>query len=499
MKTMLLANRIAPELSPLTDHTCAALLPAAGKPMLIHTIESLATARLTDIIVIVSQFSDHVEKLLGDGARWGLQVRYITARDDECPHALIRRIGVSLADGLVVVRGEILRTPIIAEFVARAASNQAPAIAASIWGMPAGLVMARSPLEDDHRVCKLLGLARPRGDRTRRLESARSVDFGDARVSTIESLREFHRANLDAAAGRFPGLIIPGRELMRGVTVGRKTRLPASAIKGTPVFVGSRSQVAADAELMSDVVVSNDVVIDRRAILRSAVVMPHTYVGELVEIADAIVSGNLLIHVETGAVTRVTDSFLLAAVRTRSLASPLRNAADSLCAMLLLIMSIPLWPVALIAALAADPAHPIRRSTLLGNRRTRAHKTAFLARRFSTSLPLLSYLPYLFAVAAGHLRMVGVEPLTPAGAAARTQEWEFVRDDAPVGLFGPVQLTLSADAPPEERRLMEANYARTRTFIGDLRWLALGVASIARSRSGAAKPQVVVAEPSERP
>jgi hypothetical protein len=58
-------------------------------------------------------------------------------------------------------------------------------------------------------------------------------------------------------------------------------------------------------------------------------------------------------------------------------------------------------------------------------------------------------------------------------------------------------LTLSADAPPEERRLMEASYARTRTFLGDLRWLALGVASIARA--DAAKPQVAAAEPSDRP
>ena len=205
MKTLLLANRIAPELSPLTDQTCAALLRIAGKPMLIHTIESLATARLTDIIVIVSQFSDQVEKMLGDGARWGLQFRYVTARDDECPDALIRRIGVPLADGLVLVRGAILRTPIIAEFVARAASNKAPAIAASIWGMPAGVVLVRSTLGDDHRVCELLGLARHRDDRTPRLESARSIDFGCAglkyRIAARISSRQSRRR------GRpFPGL-----------------------------------------------------------------------------------------------------------------------------------------------------------------------------------------------------------------------------------------------------------------------------------------------------
>ena len=171
-------------------------------------------------------------------------------------------------------------------------------------------------LSGEHLACNLLGLAHDGGDRAAG-GSDTFIDFANARLSTVNSLRDFHRANLDAAAGRFPGLIVPGRELMPGVTVGRKTRLPTSAIKGRPLFVGSRCRVAADAELMSEVVVSSDVVIDRRATVRSAVIMPHTYIGELVDIADAIVSGHMLIHVETGAVTPVTDSFLLASVRSR--------------------------------------------------------------------------------------------------------------------------------------------------------------------------------------
>ncbi len=105
----------------------------------------------------------------------------------------------------------------------------------------------------------------------------------------------------------------------------------------------------------------------------------------------------------------------------------------------------------------------------------------FKTSQFSASPAILRYLPYLLAVAAGHLRLVGVEPLAPATASARTEEWEFVRDEAPAGLFGPVQLTLPEDAPSEERLLMEAQYARTRSFTGDLRWLALSAISLVRT------------------
>ena len=215
---------------------------------------------------------------------------------------------------------------------------------------PAGVILARPPLLGPHKACSLLGLASYEGAHR---ESDTAVDFPDASLSLVDTLGEFHRVNLDAAAGRFPGLNIPGRELMPGVIVGRKTRLPVSAIKGKPVFVGSRCRIAANAELMSEVVVSSDVVIDRGAILRSAVIMPHTYIGELVEVADAIVAGNELIHVITGAHNRVSDSFLLASVHTQGLASLLRTALDSVLAILLLIVSLPLWPIALLVSYAA--------------------------------------------------------------------------------------------------------------------------------------------------
>ena len=477
MKTMLLANRLAPELSPLTDKTCAALLRVAGKPVLMHAIESLGAAHLTDIIVVVSPFAEQVEKMLGDGTRWGMHFEYVSVRSRECPDGLVRRFASQSSAGLLLVRGEILRTPIVADFLARASAIEAAAVAATVAGAPAGVILVRTPFLSSHGACSLIGLA---SDEEAHRESASSVDFPDARLSLVESLGEFHRVNLDVAAGRFPGLIVPGRQLMPGVMVGRKTRLPPSAIKGKPIFVGSRCRIAADAELMSEVVVSSDVVIDRGAILRSAVIMPHTYIGELVEVADAIVAEDELIHVKTGARTRVSDSFLLSSVRSQSLPSLLGTAVDSLLAILLLFLSIPLWPIALIASYAANAGHPLHRMILLGNRRAAVRRMEFTTSQFSVSPAILRYLPYLFAVAAGHLRLVGVEPLAPATASARTEEWEFVRDEAPAGLFGPVQLTLPADAPSEERLLMEAQYARTRSFAGDLRWLALSAISIGR-------------------
>ena len=55
--------------------------------------------------------------------------------------------------------------------------------------------------------------------------------------------------------------------------------------------MGPAMQYRATAELMSDVIISHGVVIDRRATLRSALVTPNTYIGELVEVSNAMVDG----------------------------------------------------------------------------------------------------------------------------------------------------------------------------------------------------------------
>jgi hypothetical protein len=78
---------------------------------------------------------------------------------------------------------------------------------------------------------------------------------------------------------------------------------------------------------MSGTVVSRDSVIDRDAKLCRALVMPHTYVGPLLEVRDAIVAGNLLIDVDSGTHTRISDSFMLSSIDNRTIAAIARDAA----------------------------------------------------------------------------------------------------------------------------------------------------------------------------
>jgi multidrug efflux pump subunit AcrA (membrane-fusion protein) len=108
---------------------------------------------------------------------------------------------------------------------------------------------------------------------------------------------------------------------------------------------------------------------------------------------------------------------------------------------------------------------------------------AFPAWRFATGIPVLATLPRVLALVSGDLRLVGVSPLTPQESKARTEEWQRARDRAPVGLIGPTQLTLPADAPSDERLMSDAFYAGQRSALGDLRWLWVGLLGLFSRRA----------------
>jgi len=295
------------------------MLPVGGKPLIVHAVESLAMAGLKAATVVVSGSANALKENLGDGTRWGMQFDYLSAGPAETPDDIVRRLGLVRNGDFLVVRGEILRTPVIEEFMALAQATEHSTVAATIGGIPAGVRLVRNSFADSP------GLPDDPASPDKWRENVPALELSGARLSLIESLAAYHQANMQTISGQFPGLIIPGRQLTPGVVVGRGTSLPARAIKGQPILVGCHCHIAADAELMSGVVLSDNVLIDRRATLRSAVIMPDSYVGQLVDISDAIVDGNTLIHIDTGAITQVTDSFLLTNVRAHSIASFLRG------------------------------------------------------------------------------------------------------------------------------------------------------------------------------
>jgi len=76
MKAMILAAGRGERMRPLTDRAPKALLEAGGKPLIVHLIERLARAGLSDLVVNVSHFAEQIEQRLGDGTALGVRIAY---------------------------------------------------------------------------------------------------------------------------------------------------------------------------------------------------------------------------------------------------------------------------------------------------------------------------------------------------------------------------------------------------------------------------------------
>jgi len=475
MRALVFADRIGGELGPLTEKSAVPLLPVSGKEVLVYTIEDLVGAGVRDLVVVAAAHGEQAgASTLGDGRRWGASIRYVLSRGEEAPSAIWPRLNLADAEAVVVLRGDVLRSPKTREFLDQAQSKTGTSTFCGVGEDSRGsllLVRPGCPRPGDLLDCL-------RWDDPTPLPTDGGCAIAGASLSCLQDLPAFHRANLDLLAGRFAGLAVSGNNVALGLCVGRKAAVSPKSLKKGVAYVGANSRVHPDAELLGEVVIGDHVVVDRAATIRESVILPQTYVGELVEVGNAIVSGNYLIRVDTGAMLKVSEAFLLGnldAIQGRARMSQW----DRVTGLLLLVLSLPLWPFAAAAAVLSGGGTLFTNRELVGNRQSPGGggtaDNVFVAKHWNTEIPILRNLPRLLAVVQGDLRLVGVSPLTPEESTNRTEDWQMVRDQAPIGLFGPTQLNLPYDAPLDERLLSDAFYAREQVWSKDMGHLLSGL------------------------
>ncbi len=104
---MLLAAGRGERMRPLTDATPKPLLPVAGKPLIVHHLEELASAGFCQIVINHAWLGEQIEATLGDGSRWNLQIQYSAESEAlETGGGIFRALPL-LSDPFIVINGDV--------------------------------------------------------------------------------------------------------------------------------------------------------------------------------------------------------------------------------------------------------------------------------------------------------------------------------------------------------------------------------------------------------
>ncbi len=108
MKAMILAAGRGERMRPLTDTTPKPLLRAGGCTLIEHHIIALATAGIRDLVINHAHLGAQIEAALGDGAHYGVQIRYSAEGEAlETGGGILRALPLLGTVPFLVVNGDV--------------------------------------------------------------------------------------------------------------------------------------------------------------------------------------------------------------------------------------------------------------------------------------------------------------------------------------------------------------------------------------------------------
>ena len=420
---IIIADSNNTELEKLSNQSCQALLHVAGKPILEYLLESVANIDHNRVYVVISHASELLERFVGTGERWGLDAEIWLSRGNSTPHEVVRKNTTKITRECFVLDCLSLPNTSLEQVLERLRTtdrNCAQVFTDSGNSNYTWFRQASSSLVEDFE----------------------RITFNSHKFISVKSFSDYYHANRKLTGEEKSAyLSTRGRTRAIGLTTEAGTRIHSRSLKLGSVFAGANTMAHKSVEFYGTVVLGSEVVIGKGTIVKDAIILDKSYVGENLTVESCIVSGNILIPMDTKLPIELDDPFLLSDLNENATKEYVLTLIDQLIAISLTIISFPLWVITIVLSYVTDCHTPRIRKSLVGNRIDHGHRThaTFDTFEFNCRPRILRHLPLLLAVAQGKIRWCGVMPLPPDLLSERRDSWQLARDQYPVGLFGPAQ------------------------------------------------------------
>ncbi len=317
MQALILAGGKGTRLRPLTVNTPKPVVPVLNRPFLLYQIDILKLAGITDIILSLNYLPGKIEDMLGDGAKFGVKLTYLTEPQPLGTAGAYRFAANLLNRSTVVLNGDILTGLKIEEMAALHREKQAEA---TIFLTPVENPAAYGLVETgtDGQVERFL--EKPKADEIAKLETKninagiyilepgvlelippgenRSFEYdifpellkreksfyayvdGEAYWRDIGTPRSYLQAHADLLAGRIEGFLLekPDNKAYQkdGVSIDKFS------------VIGSDSVIRSGAKVVNSVL-GPGVHLEEKASVENSVIWPHSRIGNSSSISGAFV------------------------------------------------------------------------------------------------------------------------------------------------------------------------------------------------------------------
>jgi len=429
----------------MTFGTSNEQLPLLGRPTLQRAVETLVRAGIREIHVVLGEEVRSTRRFLEDGARWGCRLIYHHAHPDEIVSSLSRRLGVT-ADRRYLL-ADAARVP--SEIEELLDQGFPPSTLGGAWVWHDGIARGWTGW-GDFRGAWLL----ERSERLSHAELERCI------LQTTELMLAL--ACDDGSVMTVAGLLQTAKALLaragQPIRQGRGCKIHPNATLRAPVHLGRNVRVGAGAVIGPNAVIGDGALLERDVLIESTVVLDDTYVGEGLELRDAVIRGNRLVNARLNTLVEITDHDLLSALprasegkgadwRERALALALRVLLSPLRLAMGRYARRSRRATAFVATLPRPAGLPPAANELImaNPQESRVGDGSYdLVSHFRDS-----FYPGLRDVAAGRLRLVGPAPRGPEEVDQLHGAWRELYANAPCGLLNETLLQGTEAILPE--------------------------------------------------
>jgi hypothetical protein len=483
------------------------MLPLMDRPFIQHVMETLVNRGCNRFEVVLSHLPETLETLLGDGKRWGVDIRYHLVPRPDRPYRPLKLLGdepqnhpILLVHADRLVQADIIGSkpsspadgPVLYCFGDDTAPSGQSQRQWSGWAWLTRECLAGIPEDSDENQLQAF-LEEHAGSRIEAADRFKPL--------SVQSGGDLIASHLGVLTKKNSGLMMRGREIEEAVWLARNVSLHPTARLIAPLYIGENCRIARGVRIGPDAVIGHNCVLDEKSTVSRSVVFPGSYVGEALELSDAIVDKNCLINVRVGSEITIREDFILGSLAEKQLRRGWNQIASQLTAILLLLPALPIiailalyfklkgsgsvftngGPVVRLPA-GSDPASwkTFALISLYGTQPASV-KNGSASDPDPNKTPgppvgwrhfFLIFLPALINIARGDLRFVGVPPRAAQEIENLPRDWRALYLKSKPGIVTETMVHFGSRASLDEMYSAEAVYSVSSGLKHDLRLLA---------------------------